>query len=43
MKKVLGIARGVVRTLCVCILFPGVEVDIKNIYDYFSHPGDKEN
>ncbi|WP_262886303.1 hypothetical protein [Sediminibacterium roseum] len=35
MKKVWGIARDMIRVVCVCIVFPGIDIDIDNIPRYF--------
>ncbi|MEO8174527.1 MAG: hypothetical protein ABI581_15635 [Sediminibacterium sp.] len=40
MKKVLQLARNVIKVMCVCVIFPGVEFDIDNISGYFTNGED---
>ncbi|MEO7531849.1 MAG: hypothetical protein ABIS69_10570 [Sediminibacterium sp.] len=37
MKKVWGIARNMIKVVCVCIVFPGMEIDIDDLSGYFTH------
>ncbi len=36
MKKVWDLARNVIKVACVCIIFPGVDIDIEDISGYFT-------
>ncbi len=40
MKKVWSVARSMIKMMCVCIIFPGVDIDIENIPGYFTHGND---
>jgi hypothetical protein len=40
MKKVWDLARNMIKVMCVCILFPGVDFDIDNISSYFTNGED---
>jgi hypothetical protein len=35
MKKMWGIAKNMIRAVCVCVIFPGVDIDIDNLSGYF--------
>ncbi len=39
MKKVLGIAKEMIRVVCVCFVFPGVDVSFDDISCYFTNAG----
>ena len=42
MKKAWGIARNVIRVVCVCIVFPGVDIDLDQISGYFINTTETE-
>jgi hypothetical protein len=42
MKKVLGIAKEMIRVMCVCIVFPGVDMNFEDLSCYFGGNGSKE-
>lgn len=41
MKKVIGIMKDMVRVVCVCVMFPGVDFDPDYLSVYFSSEGKK--
>jgi hypothetical protein len=42
MKKVWGIAKEMIRVVCVCVVFPGVDMNLEDISCYFNHEDRKE-
>ncbi|MDB5209436.1 MAG: hypothetical protein JWQ30_263 [Sediminibacterium sp.] len=36
MKKMWDLARNMIKVVCVCIIFPGVDIDIEDISGYFT-------
>jgi hypothetical protein len=42
MKKVWGIAREMIRVVCVCVVFPGVDMNLEDISCYFHQENREE-
>jgi hypothetical protein len=43
MKRVWGIAKNVIRVVCVCMVFPGVDIDIDDLSGYFGSGADTDH
>ena len=40
MKKMWDVARSMIKVMCVCIIFPGVDIDIEDLSGYFTYSDD---